>query len=96
MLCFAGILGMPTGPFLYADQLIDTLQTKANQRYKDAAVSSAHIRKSLHTRKTCSELFSTNQTCRMKYTHAHVNVIATCSYCCHHFSEQHAWLQWVC
>ena len=29
---FAGILGMPTGPFLYADQLMDTLHKKAEKR----------------------------------------------------------------
>ena len=28
----AGILGMPTGPFLYADQLMDTLHKKAEKR----------------------------------------------------------------
>lgn len=31
-LCFAGILGMPTGPFLYADQLMETLHKKAEKR----------------------------------------------------------------
>ena len=31
-LMVAGILGMPNGPFLYADQLIDTLHHRANSR----------------------------------------------------------------
>lgn len=29
MLFLAGILGMPNGPFLYADQFLDTLRTKS-------------------------------------------------------------------
>lgn len=32
VLPFAGILGMPSGPFLYADQLIETLHNRANRR----------------------------------------------------------------
>ena len=32
----AGIVGMPTGPFLYADQLIDVLHSKAENRCASA------------------------------------------------------------
>ena len=39
----AGILGMPTGPFLYADQLIGTLRNKSASKYVLYALFSRRI-----------------------------------------------------